>query len=412
MFDEFDKNKYIYPGYSTETLLNNIGMMFGILVCEDKDGNEVVLKAFSGQYCGSWIVPTFVEPNIDVEAFNNVVNHYDPQTRDLSKKIYSLDSNIDAKEISQLNQMRRDRSSITLAKLIDTYSFPTINNETYSLKEIVKNKSYPSGTGDCCAPKLLGSAFRNNLQPISLAEGFYGLPTRFKEHKKLYPPCKEKCSLILPTMLNLEILYSDDYITVVNKEAGLPTIPGRAENLKDCVTSRLKKLYPSSIEMSAAHRLDMDTSGIIVLGRTKEAHRNLSIQFQNRSVKKEYIAVVRGIVKELSGVIDLPLRLDVDNRPTQIVDKERGKSAKTEWTRITVSKYKGGNVSRLLLKPYTGRTHQLRVHTKEMLYPIVGDRLYGERTEDEKRMLLHASYLEFDHPITGERMSFTTEPDF
>jgi tRNA pseudouridine32 synthase/23S rRNA pseudouridine746 synthase len=386
--------------------------MFGILVCEDEKGNEVILKAFSGQFCGNWIVPSFVEPNLDIEAFNKIVNCYDPLTKALSKEIHSLDRTIDAKKIEELSEKRKKSSTITLKEIIDTYRFPTINNREYSLKEIVKDKNYPSGTGDCCAPKLFGHAFRNKLHPISLSEGFYGLPTRYKEHKKLYAPCKEKCSLLLPTMLNLDILYSDDAITVVNKEAGIPTIPGRDESLKDCITSRLKTLYPSSIEMSAAHRLDMDTSGIIVLGRTKEAHRNLSIQFQERLVKKEYVAVVRGIVKEPSGTIELPLRLDVDNRPTQIVDFEKGKTAKTEWTRINVSKYKDGYASRILLKPYTGRTHQLRVHCKEMLHPIVGDRLYGERLEGEQRMLLHARYLEFNHPITGDRMSFTVEPDF
>lgn len=412
MFEEFDKNKYIYPGFSTDSLINKIGMMFGILVCEDIEGNEVVLKAFSGQFCGNWIVPSFVEPNLDVEAFNKIVNYYDPITKALSQEIHALDKINDFKKIDELSKKRKLISNTTLDKIVDTYHFRTINNKEYTLKDIVKDRNYPSGTGDCCAPKLFGHAFRNYLQPISLSEGFYGLPTKYKEHKKLYAPCKEKCSIILPTLLNLDILYSDDSITVVNKEAGIPTIPGRIESLKDCVTSRLRKIYPNSIAMSAAHRLDMDTSGIIVLGRTKEAHRNLSIQFQNHLVKKEYVALVRGIIKEESGTIELPLRLDVNNRPTQIIDFENGKRAKTEWTRINVSKYKDGYASRILLKPYTGRTHQLRVHCKEILYPIIGDRLYGKRFADEERMLLHARYLEFNHPISGERMSFTVEPDF
>lgn len=412
MFEDFDKNKYIYPGFSTDTLLYKNGMMFGILVCEDVNKRQVILRAFSGQFDGNWIVPSFVEPNLNIDEFNKIVNYYDPITKALSKEINLLDKVKDSKKIEELCESRKSISMITLSKIVDTYTFPTINKKEYSFKEILKYKKFPSGTGDCCAPKLFGHAFRNNLQPISLSEGFYGLPTRYKEHKHLYAPCKEKCSLLLPIMLNLDILYSDDDITVINKEAGLPTIPGRAESLKDCVTSRLKKLYPNSIEMSAAHRLDMDTSGIIVLGRTKESHRNLSIQFQNRTVKKEYIALVRGIVKENQGEIELPLRLDVENRPTQIVDFENGKSAKTQWSRLSVEKTPKGYVSRILLKPYTGRTHQLRVHCKEKLFPIVGDRLYGSRENGEKRMLLHAQYLEFDHPITGERMSFTSNPEF
>ncbi|MCK9190099.1 MAG: RluA family pseudouridine synthase [Sphaerochaetaceae bacterium] len=412
MFDEFDKNKYIYEGYPTAPLFEKVGVMFGILICENSKKERITLKAFSGQFCGRWLVPTFVPPLLDVEGFEKVVNNYDPETKALTEKIVKLDPTDDKEEIEGLCTKRQERSKITLAKIIDLYKFPTIDNRTLTLKEIVNNKTYPSGTGDCCAPKLFGYAFEHNLQPISLAESFYGKDTKLKKHKHFYPPCKEKCSIVLPTMLGLDILYCDDYITVVNKPAGLVTIPGRAPELKDCITSRLKKLFPDSIDLSAAHRLDMDTSGIIILGRTKEAHRNLSIQFQERQVKKTYLALVRGVVKEKEGTIELPLRLDVDNRPTQIVDTEKGKSAKTEFQRLAVEYYGSRYATRLLLKPYTGRTHQLRVHCKEKLFPIIGDRLYGERKEGESRMLLQANYISFKHPITGEEMEFSIPPEF
>lgn len=412
LFNTFDKNKYIYKGYSTEPLFEKIGVMFGVLVCKNNEGESIVLKAFSGQFVGQWIVPTFVPPLLNVSKFDEVAEFYNPQCKALTREIENLDTIADAKIIEQKKIKRKKLSTIALQTIVDSYKFPTITGKILTLKEIVKDKNYPSGTGDCCAPKLLGYAFSHNLHPISLAEGFYGKNTNFKEHKKLYPPCKEKCSLILPAMLNLDILYCDEYITVVNKPSGLVTIPGKAPELKDCVTSRIKELFPSAIELSSAHRLDMDTSGLLVLGRDKASHRNLSIQFQDRKVEKKYIALVRGVLKEASGTIELPLRLDINNRPTQIVDFENGKSAKTEFKRISVEHYNDEYATRLILKPYTGRTHQLRVHCKEKLFPIVGDRLYGERKNNEKRMLLHAYYLAFTHPITGEKLEFELQPEF
>jgi tRNA pseudouridine32 synthase/23S rRNA pseudouridine746 synthase len=412
LFDTFDADKCIYKGYPTGQLFEKIGVMFGILVCRDKDGKTVVLKAFSGQFVGNWIVPTFVPPLLDVDEFDEVAKFYIPQCKALTREIEALDKIEDAEIIRQKKKQRKNLSSIALQRIVDSYKFPTITGKLLTLKEVVKNRNYPSGTGDCCAPKLFGYAFSHKLQPISLAEGFYGKNTNLKEHKKLYPPCKEKCSLVLPTMLDLDILYCDDYITVVNKPAGLVTIPGRTPELKDCITSRIKTLFPSAIDLSSAHRLDMDTSGLIVLGRDKVSHRNLSIQFQDRKVEKRYIALVRGIIKDISGTIELPLRLDIDNRPTQIVDFENGKSAKTEYTRIAVEHHNDEFATRLILKPFTGRTHQLRVHCKEKLFPIVGDRLYGVRKRNEVRMLLHAYYLSFYHPVTGERLKFEVQPEF
>jgi tRNA pseudouridine32 synthase/23S rRNA pseudouridine746 synthase len=412
LFQEFDKNKYIYKGFPTAPLFEKVGVMFGILICVDAQGKEVVLKGFSGQFSGNWIIPTFVPPLLDVSEFNEVELTYSPLCKALTKEIELLDEQKDKELIKAKKLERKKLSSIALQRIVNSYKFPTITGKILTLKEIVKNKNYPSGTGDCCAPKLFGYAFTHNLHPISLAEGYYGKKTKLKDHKKTYPPCKEKCSLVLPSMLDLDILYCDDYITVVNKPAGLVTIPGRAPELKDCITSRIKRLFPDSIDLSSAHRLDMDTSGLIVLGRDKESHRNLSIQFQDRKVEKKYIALVRGIVKDERGTIELPLRLDINNRPTQIVDFDKGKSAKTYYERIDVERHNDEFVTRILLKPYTGRTHQLRVHCKENLFPIVGDRLYGYRQETEERMLLHAYYLSFYHPVTKEKMEFEIQPEF
>jgi tRNA pseudouridine32 synthase/23S rRNA pseudouridine746 synthase len=412
LFNTFDTEKCIYKGYPTKQLFEKVGIMFGILVCKDKEGKTVVLKAFSGQFVGKWLVPTFVPPLLDVTEFDEVSRIYNPQCKALTREIEFLDEIENAEIIKHKKKKRKNLSSVALSRIVNSYRFPTITGNLLTLKEVVKTQNYPSGTGDCCAPKLFGYAFSHNLHPISLAEGFYGKNTNFKEHKKFYPPCKEKCSLVLPTMLGLDILYCDEYITVINKPAGLVTIPGRAPELKDCITARIKTLFPSAIDLSSAHRLDMDTSGLIVLGRDKASHRNLSIQFQDRKVEKGYIALVRGVVKEISGTIELPLRLDINNRPVQIVDFKNGKSAKTDYSRIDVEHHNEEYATRLLLKPHTGRTHQLRVHCKEKLFPIVGDRLYGVRKNGETRMLLHAYYLAFYHPVTGERLKFEVPPEF
>lgn len=412
MFNEFDAKKEIYEGYPTTQLFNKVGVMFGILICNDNEGNEVILKAFSGQFIGSWIIPTFVPPLLDVNEFKKVAENFNPKCISINAKIATLNPYKDKDLINIKKKERKELSSIALKKIVDSYKFTTINKQVLSLNEIVKNKHYPSGTGDCCAPKLFGYAFSHNLQPISLAEAFYGKNTQYKEHKKFYPPCKEKCSLVLPSMLNLDILYCDEFITVVNKPSGLPTIPGRKPELKDSITSRIKTLFPDSIEISSAHRLDMDTSGIIVLGRDKASHRNLSIQFQERKVEKRYVALVRGVVKQLKGTIELPLRLDIENRPSQIVDFINGKNSKTEFERLDVEYYNNELVTRLILKPYTGRTHQLRVHCKEALFPIVGDRLYGYRNNKEQRMMLQAYYLSFTHPVTNEQLIFEVKPEF
>ena len=209
-------------------------------------------------------------------------------------------------------------------------------------------------------------------------------------------------------MEDVKILYSDNHIIVVQKPAGLLSIPGRGEDKKDCLTSRIKDLFPNSIEQPAVHRLDMATSGLMVLALTKTAHRNLSIQFQNREVYKEYVAILENKIDKKEGIIELPFRLDINNRPHQIYDLENGKMGITKW-RILDSKR---NNPKILFIPSTGRTHQLRVHSAHKLglnSPIVGDNLYGSKN---KRLMLHATLLAFNHPENGERILFNSEPPF
>lgn len=214
----------------------------------------------------------------------------------------------------------------------------------------------------------------------------------------------------LDLSLDIKILHLDKEFVVVEKPSGLLSVPGRGEDKVHSVAHLIRQRFPDCIEQPSVHRLDMDTSGILVLAFTKEAHRNLSIQFQDRKVSKEYIALLDGIVEESSGTIELPFRLDIDNRPYQIYDEVHGKIGITHWEKIGIENGK----TRILFKPVTGRTHQLRVHAaheKGLGVPIVGDPLYGNGT-GPGQLKLHASLLSFAHPVTGETLTFITKPKF
>jgi tRNA pseudouridine32 synthase/23S rRNA pseudouridine746 synthase len=209
---------------------------------------------------------------------------------------------------------------------------------------------------------------------------------------------------------DIDIIYRDSVLVVVNKPGGLLSVPGRGPDKQDCIVSRLRKIIPECISQPAVHRLDMDTSGLMVLALTVDAHKCLSAQFRNRSVKKHYLAILDGIVEEEQGEIRLPFRLDVSNRPYQIYDPTHGKWGITVWQKLAVTNHQ----TRILFTPITGRTHQLRVHASHPLglgCPVIGDRLYGNGKSGD-RMLLHASYLSFQHPVGHERLCFESSPLF
>ncbi|MCF6186517.1 MAG: RluA family pseudouridine synthase [Desulfobulbaceae bacterium] len=209
---------------------------------------------------------------------------------------------------------------------------------------------------------------------------------------------------------SLKVLHVDPEFVVVEKPAGLLSVPGRGPDKQDCVVRRIRELFPDCPQQPSVHRLDMDTSGLMVLARTVEAHRILSRQFAERRVHKKYLAVLVGVVGEEQGRIELAFRLDPDNRPHQIYDPVRGKSGVTRWRRVSVEDGK----TRVEFIPLTGRTHQLRLHAAHSLglgCPIVGDRLYGTRKPGE-RMLLHAAFLQFLHPRTEEVVELSTDVPF
>ena len=212
-----------------------------------------------------------------------------------------------------------------------------------------------------------------------------------------------------PTFKSLDILFKDEFLLVLNKPSGLLSVPGRGEDKQDCLISRVQVRYSDAL---IVHRLDMSTSGLMILARGKEMERYLSILFQQRKVDKKYIAVVDSYVKPDFGEINLPLITDWPNRPKQKVDFETGKPSQTQYSVLAYDKEK--NTTRIELTPLTGRTHQLRIHMQSIKHAILGDELYANKKVIEKsaRLLLHACYLSFQHPVTDEIIKFNSEPEF
>ena len=284
----------------------------------------------------------------------------------------------------------------------------------------------PAAAGECAAPKLLQYAFENELKPLAMAEFWWGKTPKsaIRKHRQFYPACQGKCQPILGHMLigmkvdenpllnnpakgkKINIIYEDDELLVINKPTEFLSVPGKT--IQDSVYERMKIQFPKATGPLIVHRLDMSTSGLMLIAKTKDTHKNLQRQFIKRSVKKRYVALLDGLVNEDHGFIDLPLRLDIDDRPRQLVCYEHGKSAHTKWKVIE----RKNNQTKIHFYPITGRTHQLRVHSahsKGLNMPIVGDDLYGKRSN---RLHLHAESVEFEHPISKKLMNFQVEAEF
>ncbi len=328
-------------------------------------------------------------------------------------------------EISQLKTSRRQLSQQLHDRVFETYRLQNNVGEVASIKSLFDDKTPPGGTGDCAAPKMFQYAFQNNLQPLALAEFWYGgSPTDgIRHHGYYYPPCRGKCQPILPFMLKgldidvveeistdmelqPEIVFEDADILVLNKPIGLLSIPGKTQS--HSVASWVADRYPDASGPLIVHRLDMATSGLLLVAKKSYAHKALQKQFITRGVEKRYVAILSRPVEADVKTIDLPLRVDLDDRPRQMVCFEHGKKAKTRFEVIS----RDHQSSRVYFYPLTGRTHQLRVHaahSKGLGAPIVGDALYGVAAD---RMMLHAERLSFDHPGTGERMTVEVEAPF
>ena len=357
-------------------------------------------------------------------TLKDVKSLFDQSLKTIEKKI-----GVHELIISALKEERKTRSSALQQQIFTQYSFLNARKESKSLGEIFSSASFaipPAGAGECAAPKLFHYAFTHNLEPIAMAEFWWGQSPKgeVRVHGQYYPACRGKCEPILGHMLTgleveanpmlvnpaegkmLKIVFEDESIIVINKPAEFLSVPGKS--IDDSVYSRIRDMYPEADGPLLVHRLDMSTSGILLVAKNREAHRKLQDQFIRRKVSKRYVALLNGSVEKDEGSIDLPLRVDLDDRPRQMVCNTYGKSARTNYTVIDRTNGK----TRIYFYPVTGRTHQLRVHSAHSLglnCPIVGDDLYGLRAE---RLCLHAESLTFKHPKSGEMMTFQLDPEF
>lgn len=331
--------------------------------------------------------------------------------------------------IEQLKQERKILSASLQQQIHEHYRFLNAKGETKDLVEIFKGTDLgkpPVAAGECAAPKLFQYAFQKGLKPIAMAEFYWGIsPTaEVRKHGQFYPSCRGRCEPILGHMMlgldvepnpmetagtykgELEIVYEDDYLLVLNKPSEFLSVPGK--NITDSVLTRMKAYLPNASGPLLLHRLDMSTSGLLLVAKNERTHKNLQKQFINRTVKKRYVALLDGHLEKKEGLIDLPLRVDLNNRPRQLVCDEYGKPAKTKYKVIEVK----GNKTRIHFFPITGRTHQLRVHAahcKGLNMAIVGDDLYGMPSN---QLHLHAEALDFEHPVKREWVSFSCEASF
>jgi len=363
------------------------------------------------------------------ESFNDqffyreLQEYYEDKIKKIKKSLLLFENTIE-----EHIRNRKKISKTIQNTLFEKYQFLNQQKEQKGLLDIFDNASArpPAGSGDCCAPKLLQYAFQHRLIPVVMAEFWWGISpnSAIRKHKNFYPSCQSRCKPILRHMLEgvqmdenlllknlsesvaLKIVFEDDDLIIVNKPPEFLSVPGK--EIKDSVYTRIKQKYPSVTGPIIVHRLDMSTSGILVLTKTKEANKILQQQFIKRTVKKKYVALLSGKVSEKKGTITLPLRLDLDDRPRQLVDFKNGKAAKTNWTIIS----ENNTYTRIHFYPVTGRTHQLRVHAAHkdgLNLPIIGDDLYGTKQD---RLYLHAEFIEFIHPTSKNKINFTVPSDF
>lgn len=332
--------------------------------------------------------------------------------------------------IAALRQRRRSMSDELQRWLFMQYRMLNARGEERNLIDIFSATTHgipPAGAGDCCAPKLLQYAYSHGLQPVCMAEFWWGESPRqeIRHHLSYYPACRSKCLPILTHMLQgldvepnpltataseeLKIVYEDDAICVVDKPAGMLSVPGK-DNVESVESIMRQRWHQYDGNPIMVHRLDRDTSGLMVVARTLEAYHSLQQQFACRTAAKRYEAVLDGVPATQQGTISLPLMPDIMDRPRQCVDMERGKPSVTTYRVVSTQ----GGRTLVWLYPHTGRTHQLRVHCAHPLglaTPILGDSLYGRGTA-APRMYLNAAELEITHPVTGRRMQWKSESAF
>lgn len=334
------------------------------------------------------------------------------------------------KQIQELKAERKVRSAALQQQLFEQFRMLNYRGEVKTLRDIFEqtvHKTPPAGAGECAAPKLLQQAYLHHWKPIAMAEFWWGNSPRneVRHHGYYYPACKGKCEPILRHMLQgleveanpmqqevergnekLNIVYEDQWLLIINKPAGMLSVPGKERQTS--IYDLAREAYPEAEGPMIVHRLDMATSGLLIIAKDKKTHQHLQAQFKNRSIRKKYIALLDGIVPEDEGTIELPLCPNPLDRPRQMVNTQYGKPAITYYQVLErTDKY-----TRIAFYPHTGRTHQLRVHAAHpsgLHCPIIGDELYGKK---DKRLYLHAESIEFTHPVNGQSMCITEKADF
>lgn len=334
------------------------------------------------------------------------------------------------KQIQELKTERKVRSAALQQQLFEQFRMLNYRGEVITLCDIFEqtvHKTPPAGAGECAAPKLLQQAYLHHWKPIAMAEFWWGNSPRneVRHHGYYYPACKGKCEPILRHMLQgleveanpmqqeaergnekLNIVYEDQWLLIINKPAGMLSVPGKERQTS--IYDLAREAYPEAEGPMIVHRLDMATSGLLIIAKDKKTHQHLQAQFKNRSIRKKYIALLDGIVPEDEGTIELSLCPNPLDRPRQMVDTQYGKPAITYYQVLErTDKY-----TRIAFYPHTGRTHQLRVHAAHpsgLHCSIIGDELYGKK---DKRLYLHAESIEFTHPVNGQSMCITEKADF
>ena len=399
------------------------GKMFGVLVVSlplslaKRKGELGFLAAYSGLLAGRNDWDYFVPPVYDAQQPDGYFKTKEREISMLNKSPLSLEGDR-GRLLSQDLQLWLFHQYQLLNANGEKKDLVDIWQSYYSREKLRKKFPLPpGGTGDCCAPKLLQYAYQQGLKPVCMAEFWWGQSTKeeLRQHGNYYPACRGKCKPILTWMLeglnvddnpetlgfphhDIETVYEDDAIVVINKPSGMLSVPGRVDDYS--VETVMQQRYPGSF---VAHRLDMGTSGLLIVAKDVEAYHSLQQQFIRHEVKKKYVALLERPTQG-AGMISLPLRPDPMNRPRQVVDMEHGKRAVTRYKMIS---------DRLVaLWPETGRTHQLRIHCAHpdgLGCPIKGDELYGTKAD---RLYLHAEQIDFTHPVTGKGMHLMCPPPF
>lgn len=425
------------------------GKMFGVLMVEDAEVRY--LKAYSGQILGRSDWEGYVPAIFDYLEEDGYFKRHEAEISNINKEVERqqalLPKGKRTRELEELKAERKEKSNILQRWLFSKFMIATPTGEERSVLEVfqdyvqannLKQQYPPGGTGECCAPKLLHYANKHGLRPLQLMEFWYGDSPKgeVRHHGMVYEPCQAKCMPILWHMapktdftihgsaLRLEvpkaktitlddIIYEDEWFVAINKPSGLLSVPGKrqmpnAETMLESIKCKVKM----------THRLDMDTSGVLLAAKTEEAFVAMQKLFaKHEEVQKEYIALLScaaapSLLERAGGEVPLPLSPDFLNRPRQMVDYDHGKEAVTRYETEECFQMGQTPVVRVRLWPKTGRTHQLRIHCahKDGLgMPILGDPLYGDTPAE--RMYLHAHKLTFMHPMTHEIITIVAQCD-